>query len=204
MRFVRRGDSDARTLLDRIFDGLRDGDRPLFVSWDLYPPPSGPVPISGRQLPRTLQEIDAEIQRLEAHLEKRLTADREEDKSQHARRMTIIGGALLGLVEAGDAEADAMLKTILAKIPKKEKAAFDDWDPPTLPARAAQAEKSPPASNVAPTPTTPAVGGDDTAPKGGSEGVTQAGETPQRRARTSDGSTRSRSPRGDEKDQGDG
>ena len=92
-----------------------------------------------------------------------------------------------------------MLTTILSKIPKKETAPFEGWDPPTLPAPAAPAaqkaapghndgpsrssssasppdahtrhEKPPPTSNVAQTPTTPVVGGDETAaPKGGGEG----------------------------------
>ena len=150
VRFVRRGDSAAKQLLNKIFAGLRDGDRPLFVGWDVYPTPPPPVPISDRQLPRTLQEIDDEIRRLEAHLEKRLEEDSEDDKRQHARRMTIVGGALLGLVEAGDAEADAMLKTILPKIPRKEMAPFEGWDPPTLPAPAAQAAQNVSASQAPP------------------------------------------------------
>ena len=233
VRFVRRGDSEARKLLDRIFDGLRAGDRPLFVRWDLYPPSPGPVPVSDRHLPRTLQEIDAEIQRLEAHLEKRLEEDREEDEHQHAHRMTIIGGALLGLVASGDAEADAMLKTILPKIPKKERGPFEGWTPPTLPAPAAQAaqqetprrnngpgrssssapspdahgkdEPAGPASNVAQTSTTNAAGGDETAARQrGGEGATPAAASRQQRERTGDGSTRSRSPRGDEKDPDNG
>ena len=138
VRFVRRGNSTAKKLLDQIFDGLRDGDRPLFVGWDLYPPPPPPVPISDRQLPRTLQEIDDEIRRLEAHLEKRLAEDKKDDKRQFRRRMTIVGGGLLGLVEAGSVEADAMLDTILEKIPKKESAPFDGWERPRSPANAAK------------------------------------------------------------------
>ena len=233
VRFVRRGDTAAKRLLDQIFDGLRDGDRQIFDGWELYPPPPPPIPINDRQLPRTLQEIDDAIRRLEAHLEKRLEEDSEEDKRQHARRMTIVGGGLLGLVESGDAEADAMLKTILPKIQKKEKAPFEGWDPPTLPipaARPAQKaapgqndgpsrrsssasppdahgrhEKSPPASTVAQTPTTPVAGRHEpAAPKRGGEGATPAAASRQRQGRTGDGSTRSRSPRGDEKDQGNG
>ena len=142
--------------------------------------------------------------------------DSKDDKRQHARRMTIVGGALLGLVESGDAEAAAMLKTILSTIPKKERAPFEGWDPPTLPAPAAQAaqkaapghndgpsrssssasppdahtrhEKSPPASTVAQTPTTPVARGDQTAaPKRGGEGATLAAESRQQRGRTGDG-----------------
>ena len=217
---------------DKILDGLRAADRTLFVRWDLYPPPPGPVPISDRQLPRTLQEIDAEIQRLEAHLEKCLEEEGEEDKRQHARRMTIIGGALLGLVESGDAEADAMLKTILPSIPKKERAPFEGWTPPTLPVAAAQAaqkeaprrndgpghsssasppdahgkdEPARPASNVAHTSTTTAAGGDEAAARQRrGEGATPAAASRQRRGRTGDGATRSSPPRGDEKDPGYG
>ncbi len=142
VRFVRRGNSTAKKLLDQIFDGLRDGDRPLFVGWDLYPPPPPPVPISDRQLPRTLQDIDDEIRRLEAHLEKRLAEDKKDDKRQYRRRMTIVGGGLLGIVEAGSVEADAMLDTILEKIPKKERAPFDGWERPKLPANAARPAKT--------------------------------------------------------------
>ena len=135
VRFVRRDNSAAKKLLDQIFNGLRDGDRPLFVGWDIHPPPPSPaVPISDRYLPRTLPEIDEEIRRLEAHLEKRLAEDEKEDKRHYRRRMTIVGGALLGLVKAGSAEADAMLDTILEKIPKKERKPFDDWKRPRLPA----------------------------------------------------------------------
>ena len=216
MRFVRRGDSAAKQLLTQILDELRDGDRELFVGWDLYPPPPPPVPISDQHLPRTLEEIDAEIRKLEAHLEKRLTEDKKHDTRHHARRMTILGGALLGLVEVGSAEADAMLKTILPSIPKKERRPFEGWDPPSLPAPAAQAaqkaardqndepdrnsssasppdahtrhEKSPPASTVAQTPTTPVARGDETAaPKRGGEGATLAAESRQQRGRTGDG-----------------
>ena len=139
VHFVRRGDSAAKKLLDQIFNGLRDGDRPLFVGLDLYPTPTPPVPISARHLPRTLKEIDDEIKRLEEHLEKLLAGEKEDDKRQHRRRMTIVGGALLGLVEAGVAEAGAMLDAILQKIPKKERKPFDGWDPPRLPAQAARA-----------------------------------------------------------------
>ena len=59
----------------------------------------------------------------------------------HRRRMTIVGGALLGLVEAGSAEADAMLDNILQKIPKKQRKPFDGWNRPRSPARAARAAK---------------------------------------------------------------
>lgn len=141
MHFVRRGNSDAKKLLDQIFSDLRDGDRPLFVAWDLYPSPPPPVPISAQHLPRTLQDIDAEIRRLEEHLEKRLAVEREDDQRHHPRRMTIVGGALLGLVEAGSAKADGMLDTILQKIPKKERKPFDGWDRPRLPAHAARTAK---------------------------------------------------------------
>ena len=141
VHFVRRGDSAAKKLLDQIFNALRDGDRPLFVAWDLYPSPPPPVPISAQHLPRTLQEIDDEIRRLEEHLEKRLAVEKEDDKRHHRRRMTIIGGALLGLVESGSAEADAMLDTILQKIPKKERKPFDGWDRPRLPTHAARPAK---------------------------------------------------------------
>ena len=151
VRFGRRGDSAAKQLLTQIFDELRDGDRTLFAGWDLYPPPPPPVPITDRHLPRTLQEIDAEIQRTEAHLKRCLAKEKEADTSHHARRMTILGGALLGLVEAGSAEAAAMLDTILQKIPTKERAPFKDWEPPTLPAAAAQsAQQAPPSQDDGP------------------------------------------------------
>ena len=143
---VRRGDSSAKKLLDQIFNGLREGDLPLFVGWDLYPAPPPPVPISARHLPRTMQDIDDEIRRLEEHLEKRLAREKEDDKRQHRRRMTIVGGALLGLVEAGSAEAGAMLDAILQKIPKKERKPFDGWDPPRLPAQAARSLPTAPSS----------------------------------------------------------
>ena len=148
VHFVRRSDSAAKKLLDQIFNGLREGDRPLFVGWDLYPAPPPPVPISARHLPRTIQEIDDEIRRLEEHLEKRLAGEEEDDKRQHRRRMTIVGGALLGLVEAGSAEAGAMLDSILQKIPKKERKPFDGWDPPRLPAQATRSAQQVPPSQA--------------------------------------------------------
>jgi hypothetical protein len=136
VHLVRRGNSEAKKLLDQIFNALRDDDRPLFAGWDLYPSPPPPVPISAQHLPRTLQEIDDEIRRLEEHLEKRLAVEKEDDQQRHPQRMTILGGALLGLVEAGSAEADTMLDTILEKIPRKERKPFDGWERPRLPATA--------------------------------------------------------------------
>ena len=213
VHFVRRGDSAAKKLLDQIFNGLRDGDRPLFVGWDLYPTHPRPVPISAQHLPRTLQEIDDEIRRLEEHIEKRLAGEEKEDKRQYRRRMTIVGGALLALVEAGAAEAGAMLDAILQKIPKKESKPFDGWDPPRLPAQAARSapqvppsqapgaqrssssssprdasgneKKVPPASPAGQTATSPVAGKDETAAakRGGEDSTPTATSAKNDRAR---------------------
>ena len=86
---------------------------------------------SDHHLPRTLKEIDDEIKRLEEHLSS--SPGRKRTTSASTGRMTVVGGALLGLVD----EAGAMLDAILQKIPKKERKPFGD--PPRLPAQAARA-----------------------------------------------------------------
>ena len=69
LHLVRQDDEAAQHQLDQILEHLQEGDRPLFKGWSAKPAPEPVVTISDRHRPRTLAEIDAEIERMSRHLE---------------------------------------------------------------------------------------------------------------------------------------
>ena len=131
LHLVRQDDEPAQHQLDQILEHLQEGDRPLFKGWSAKPAPEPIVTISDRHRPRTLAEIDAEIERMSRHLEHQLPVEAEEDKRHHTHRMIVFGGGLLALVRGGSREADELLGRIVTQIPAKERAPFQNWNRPT-------------------------------------------------------------------------
>ena len=101
------------------------------------------VPISDRNLPRTIAEIDAEIERMTRHREQKLKDEVEENARHHNHRMIALGGGILALVRDGSTEADRLLERIVAQIPAKQRAVFTDWDRPTATPDAAPTAEAP-------------------------------------------------------------
>ena len=135
VHFVRRDDEAAEQILDQILKDLRPADRPAFAGWsakaDVKQDALPVVPISDRNLPRTIAEIDAEIERMTRHREQKLKDEVEENARHHNHRMIALGGGLLALVRDGSTEADRLLERIVAEIPAKQRAVFKNWDRPT-------------------------------------------------------------------------
>ena len=131
--FVRRDDEAAEQILDQILKDLRPADRPAFAGWsakaDVKQDALPVVPISDRNLPRTLAEIDAEIERMTRHREQKLKDEVEENARHHNHRMIALGGGLLALVRDGSTEADRLLERIVSQIPAKQRAVFKNWNP---------------------------------------------------------------------------
>ena len=131
VHLVRQDDDAAIHHVEQILKNLQEGDRPLFKGWSAKPAAEPVVKISDRHRPRTLAEIDAEIERMKRHLEQQLPAEAEEDKLHHTHRMIVVGGGLLALVRGGSREADELLGRIVAQIPAKEQKPFQNWNRPT-------------------------------------------------------------------------
>ena len=135
VHLVRRDDEAAEQILDQILKAGRSADRPAFTGWSPKPnPKEDPLPvvaIADRHVPRTLADIDAEIERMTRHRKQQFQEEAEENERHHNHRLIALGGGLLALVRDGSIEADRLLERILAQIPAKQWAPFKNWNRPT-------------------------------------------------------------------------
>ena len=141
---VRRGDDAARRLFDKIRSGLRPQDRPPFENWHPVPQPPSPVELPSMTLPRTLQEIDAEIKRARGLRDQCQEEEEERESVDHQQRCATLGGGVLALARDGSREAAAMIDHIIANLPKAQRPAFKGWDPPRVPPKNTEAKRRTP------------------------------------------------------------
>ena len=76
-----------------------------------------------------IDQIDAQIARLQARRKLALARSREAERKRDTRRKVILGGALLALARAGDSAAASTLGKLLAGLPERDRKPFEGWTP---------------------------------------------------------------------------